>query len=133
MLNSKGYVSEGSGENVFIFDHGKLITPPPSDDILMGITRDSIITLAKEELGISTLERSISRSGLYSASECFLTGTAAHITPVVEIDHYRIGEGRVGKVTRKLADIYFDVIYGRNPRYSGWLIPVEKKIRNRVP
>ena len=133
MLTSQGYVSEGSGENVFTFYQGKLITPPSSDDILIGITRDSIIRLAQEELGISTVERSISRSDLYSASECFLTGTAAHITPVVEIDHYRIGEGRVGEVTRKLADIYFDVIYGRNPRYSSWLTPVEKKIRKSVP
>jgi branched-chain amino acid aminotransferase len=133
MLTSQGYVSEGSGENVFIFYHGQLITPPSSDDILIGITRDSIIRLAQEELGISTLERSVSRSDLYSASECFLTGTAAHITPVVEIDHYWIGEGRVGEVTRKLTDIYFDVTYGRNPRYSSWLTPVEKKVTKSVP
>jgi branched-chain amino acid aminotransferase len=133
MLTSQGYVSEGSGENVFIFYHGQLITPPSSDDILIGITRDSIIRLAQEELGISTLERSVSRSDLYSASECFLTGTAAHITPVVEIDHYWIGEGRVGEVTRKLTDIYFDVTYGRNPRYSSWLTPVGKKITKSVP
>jgi branched-chain amino acid aminotransferase len=133
MLTSGGYVSEGSGENIFTFYQGKLITPPSSDDLLIGITRDSIIRLAREELGIPTLEKSISRSDLYSASECFLTGTAAHITPVVEIDHYQIGEGGVGEITRKLISLYFDVIYGRSLKYLSWLTPMEKKIKKGVP
>lgn len=128
MLNQDGHVSEGSGENIFIVSRGRLLTPPSSDNILMGITRDTIITLARQELGIETVERSIDRSELYMAEECFLTGTAAHITPVVEIDHRVIGSGRLGKITSQLQGLYFDVVCGKNPKYSHWCLPVYSKV-----
>ncbi|MEE8469717.1 MAG: branched-chain amino acid transaminase, partial [Dehalococcoidia bacterium] len=86
LLTSEGHVSEGSGENIFLVIDGQLLTPPPYDKILLGITRDTVIKLARDELGIETVERHIDRSELYIAEECFLTGTAAHVTPVVEID-----------------------------------------------
>jgi branched-chain amino acid aminotransferase len=126
-LNHDGHVAEGSGENIFLVMSGKLVTPPSSDNILMGITRDSAITLAREELGIETVERSIDRSELYIADECFMTGTAAHLTPVVEVDHRAIGNGKVGQITKKLQTMYFDVIRGNNPKYSHWSSPAYKQ------
>ncbi len=128
MLNQNGHVSEGSGENIFIVVNGKLVTPPSSDNILVGITRDTVITLARDELGIDTIERSLDRSELYIADECFMTGTAAHVTPVVEVDRRPVGSGRIGEVTAQLQKLYFDVIRGRVPRYSSWLTPVRPKV-----
>jgi len=125
LLNQDGRVSEGSGENVFIVIGDRLVTPPSSDNILVGITRDTIIRLAKNELGIETLERSISRNELYVADECFLTGTAAHLSPVIEIDHRNIGEGGVGKLTKRLQSLFFDVIKGKVPKYIDWCTPVQ--------
>ncbi len=127
MLTPDGYVAEGSGENVFLLIDGKLVTPPGSDGILIGITRNTIITLAREELGIETIERHIDRVELYKADECFLTGTAAHITPVSEIDHRRIADGEIGKVTGKLQKLYNDIILNNNQKYSDWCTPVYKK------
>ena len=124
LLTQEGHVSEGSGENVFLVLQGKLVTPPSSDNILMGITRDTIIKLAKNELGLDTLERSIDRSELYIAEECFLTGTAAHVTPVIEIDHRKVGTGEIGEITQKLQQLFFDVIKGKNPKYLDWCTPV---------
>jgi branched-chain amino acid aminotransferase len=123
LLNQYGHVSEGSGENIFLVVEGRLVTPPSSDNILVGITRNTIIELAKNELGIDTMERSIGRNELYIADECFLTGTAAHVTPVIEIDHRRIGEGAIGEITKKLQQLYFDVVRGKNPRYIDWCTP----------
>src|SRR3990170_1520276 len=119
MLDERGHVSEGSGENIFIVRKGKLVTPPPSDNILEGITRSSVMTLARDELGIETVERSIDRSELYVADECFMTGTAAHVTAVVEVDRRPVGEGVTGEVTRRLQQLYFDAIRGKNGKYSG--------------
>jgi len=127
MLAPDGYVSEGSGENIFLVIDGKLVTPASYSSILMGITRDTVIKLAKNELGIATIERQVDRSELYSAEECFLTGTAAHITPVAEIDHRKIGTGEVGEITRKLQEIYSDVIRGNQPKYLDWCTPAYKK------
>jgi len=123
LLNQDGHVSEGSGENIFLVVEGRLVTPPSSDNILVGITRNTIIELAKNELGIDTMERSIGRNELYIADECFLTGTAAHVTPVIEIDHRRIGEGAIGEITKKLQQLYFEVVRGKNPRYIDWCTP----------
>ncbi len=128
LLTHDGHVSEGSGENIFLVIKGKLVTPPSSDNILMGITRDTVITLAREELGIETIERSIDRSELYLADECFFTGTAAHITPIIEIDHRPIGDGQVGKLTKELQKIYFSVIRGKNPKYRDWCTPTYTKL-----
>ena len=126
LLNHDGHVSEGSGENIFLVFEGKLVTPLSSDNILVGITRDTIMKLAKNELGIDTIERSVDRNELYIADECFLTGTAAHVTPVIEIDHRSVGEGAVGEITKKLQHLYFDVIRGKNPKYIDWCTPVHR-------
>jgi branched-chain amino acid aminotransferase len=127
MLTPDGHVSEGSGENIFLVLDGKLVTPASYSNILMGITRDTVIKLAKKELGIETVERQVERSELYIAEECFLTGTAAHLTPVAEIDHRPIGDGEIGKITKKLQKLYFEVIRGNNPKYLDWCTPVYKK------
>ena len=127
MLSPDGHVSEGSGENLFILKDGLLITPPVNNSILVGITRGTAMTLAKNELGIDTVERSIEPEELFTADECFLTGTAAHVTPVAEIDNRQIGNGGVGEVTARLQKIYFEVIKGDNPKYIEWCTPVYKK------
>ena len=124
LLNQDGHVSEGAGENIFVVMDGKLVTPSVSENILKGITRDAVIQLAKNELGLETVERSIRRSELYNVEECFLTGTAAHITPVGHIDNYQIGSGEIGPITKELQALYFDVIRGRMPRYLHWCTPV---------
>ncbi len=124
LLTSDGHVSEGSGENIFLVMKGKLVTPAVTDNILVGITRDTVIRLAADELGIETVERSVDRSELYIADEVFMTGTAAHVTPVVEIDRRPVGDGRVGPITRRLMDLYFAVIRGQNPKYLSWCTPV---------
>lgn len=127
MLTPTGYVSEGSGENIFLVINGKLVTPASYNSILMGITRQTVIELARNELGIETIERNIDRSELYTAEECFLTGTAAHVTPVAEIDHRNIGNGEIGEITAKLQQIYAEVIRGNHPRYLDWCTPVYPK------
>jgi branched-chain amino acid aminotransferase len=127
MMTPDGYVSEGSGENIFLVIKGKLVTPAPYNNILMGITRATAIEIAKNELGLETIERSISRPELYFADECFLTGTAAHITPVSEIDRRKIGNGEIGPVTAKLQEIYVKVIRGNHPKYIQWCTPVYKQ------
>jgi branched-chain amino acid aminotransferase len=124
LLSQDGHVSEGSGENIFIIVDGRLVTPASCDNILKGITRDTVIRLAKNELGIDTVERAIDRSELYTADECFMTGTAANVTPVVEVDHRPIGEGKVGPITRKILNLYTDVVRGRNRKYMDWCTPV---------
>jgi branched-chain amino acid aminotransferase len=126
MLTSNGYVSEGSGENIFLVIDGKLVTPPPYDLMLVGITRDTVIKLARNELGIETIERQIDHSELYAAEECFLTGTAANVTPVGEIDRRQIGSGKIGEITMRLQQIYLEVIQGNNPKYLEWCTPVYK-------
>ena len=123
MLASDGHVSEGSGENIFIVEGGKLVTPAQSDNILVGITRDTVIRLAREELGIETIERSIGRTELYTADECFMTGTAAHVTAVVDVDRRPIGSGMTGPLTAKLQKLYLDIICCKNAKYADWCTP----------
>lgn len=120
MLNEAGHVSEGSGENIFIVVKGQIVTPPPCDSILLGITRDSVIQLAKKELGLDVVERSIVRSELYVADEAFFTGTATNVAPIVEVDNRPIGNGDTGPITAKLQALFNDAAYGRNPKYSDW-------------
>ncbi|HUV45812.1 MAG TPA: branched-chain amino acid transaminase [Dehalococcoidia bacterium] len=120
LLTHDGHVSEGSGENIFLVSNGKLVTPPSSDNILMGITRDTVIKLAKNELGLDTIERSVDKSELYIADECFFTGTAAHIAPIVEIDHRPVATGKIGKITSALQKLFAEVILGRNTKYLDW-------------
>src|SRR3990172_8764805 len=124
MLTADGYVAEGSGENLFLVIGGQLVTPASYDGILMGITRQKVMQLAEAELGIKTIERHVDRVELYSATECFLTGTAAHITPVAEIDGRKIADGEIGKITATLQKIYAEVIKGNNTKYSSWCTPV---------
>ncbi len=127
MLTPDGHISEGSGENIFLVIDGKLVTPASYNNILMGITRDTVIKLAQNELGIATIERPIDRSELYTAEECFFTGTAANITPVAEVDHYKIGSGEIGEITSRLQKIYSEVIRGNTPKYLNWCTAVYKK------
>ncbi|MBE0479425.1 MAG: branched-chain amino acid transaminase [Dehalococcoidia bacterium] len=124
LLTSDGHVSEGSGENIFLVQNGHLVTPSTHDRILLGITRDTVIHLASQELGVGTEERHMDRSELYLADECFLTGTAAHVTPVVEIDRRKVGEGNIGKLTKELQRLYFDVECGMSTKYMQWCTPV---------
>ena len=124
LLNQDGCVSEGTGENIFTVMNGKLVTPAISDNILAGITRDAVMQIARNELGLETVERSIRRSELYNMDEIFLTGTAAHLTPVGSIDNIPVGDGSMGPVTRQLQNLYFDVIRGKVPRYLHWCSPV---------
>jgi branched-chain amino acid aminotransferase len=128
LLNQDGHVSEGSGENIFLVLEGKLITPPSSDNILMGITRDTVMYLARNELGIEVVERSVDRSELYVADEAFFTGTAAHVSPILEVDNRRVGNGEIGKITKELQRLYFEVIKGKNPKYLHWCTPAYSKL-----
>jgi branched-chain amino acid aminotransferase len=120
ILNQDGHVCEGSGENFFLVVDGRLYTPPIEDNVLPGITRNTVMQLAQSDLGLEVMERHIDRSQIYVADECFLTGTAAHLTPVVEVDSRKIGDGLVGPISAKLQKMYFDVVVGRNPKYIHW-------------
>ena len=120
LLNQDGSVAEGTGENLFLVKNGGLVTPALYSGILGGITRDTLIQLAKSELGVSTVERPIGRSELYLADELFLSGTAAHLTPVGQVDHRTIGPGGVGPVTKALQELYFQVIRGQHAKYRHW-------------
>ena len=120
LLNMDGNVAEGPGENLFIVKNGRLMTPPLSSGALGGITRDSIIKIAKDER-IPFKERDISPKYLYSADEAFFTGTAAEVTPIREIDGKRIGNGRRGPITEKLQRIFFNTVRGKEQKYEKWL------------
>ncbi len=124
LLNWDGTVSEGSGENLFMVRDGVISTPTETDNCLLGITRDSTITIAREVFGWEVVQRRIHRSELYLADEVFLTGTAAHLTPVGELDHRPIGTGLPGPVTQKLQGEYFKAIQGRQPKYLKWCTAV---------
>ena len=127
MLDNAGHVSEGSGENIVVIRDGKLITPSPSDNVLEGITLDTVLFLAQQEFGLDVESRSIDRSELYVADEVFMTGTAAHVTPILEVDTRPIGTGHIGEITKQLQQAYFDIIYGRNQKYIDWCTPVSLK------
>ncbi len=128
MLTNEGHVCEGSGENIFLVSNNTLLTPSSSENILVGITRGSVIQIARDELGIPTIERPIDRSELYAADECFMTGTAAEITPVIEVDRRPIGTGSIGALTRQLQGLFFDVVHGRNRKYQEWCTPVSSPV-----
>jgi branched-chain amino acid aminotransferase len=124
VLTQDGHVSEGSAENLFVVKSGKLITPSVTDNILEGITRRRLMSVARERLEIAVEERQIDRTELYNADEVFLCGTGAQISPVVEIDRRAIGTGRPGPITRQLSDLYFDAVRGKVDAYRDWLTPV---------
>ncbi len=123
LLDHLGNISEAPGENIFIIRNGKLLTPPPHSSALEGITKDSVIEIAKD-LGYQTIEREIPRTEIYFADEVFLTGTAAEITPVISIDGKKIGDGKIGKITGRIRTIYSDITIGKNKKYSKWITAV---------
>jgi branched-chain amino acid aminotransferase len=122
MLTSEGHVSEGSAENIFLVMGNEIVTPPPSENILLGITRETVMQLALRELGRNTRERVIDRTELYVADEIFLTGTGAQIAPVVEVDHRPVGTGKIGPVAGELQRIYNEVVRGKRPEYLDWCV-----------
>lgn len=122
-LGTDGLVSEGSGENIFIVNSGRLFTPPVSASILGGITRDTAVQLARS-LGLEVIEQSLSREQLYAADEIFFTGTAVEITPVRKVDHMVIGAGHRGPVTERVQDAFFGLFDGGTEDRWGWLEPV---------
>jgi branched-chain amino acid aminotransferase len=122
LLDVDGYVAEGSGENIFIVKKGKLFTPDLTS-CLEGITRDSIVTLAKD-MGLELVEKRITRDEVYCAEEAFFTGTAAEVTPIRELDNRTIGAGSRGPITTKLQAAFFDIVGGKNPKYAHWLAHV---------
>ena len=119
LLDTEGYVSEGAGENLFIIKSGKVYTPELSS-CLEGITRDSVVTLARE-LGISVEEKRITRDEVYCADEAFFTGTAAEVAPIRELDNRKIGIGSRGPVTERIQSAYFDAVNGRDAKHEDWL------------
>ncbi|HEY7725546.1 MAG TPA: branched-chain amino acid transaminase [Anaeromyxobacteraceae bacterium] len=120
LLDTEGYVAEGAGENVFVVKGGVLTTPPLSSSVLGGITRDSVLRIARDQ-GVAVQEQKFTRDTLYCADEVFLTGTAAEVTPVREVDNRRIGSGAPGPVTRRIQDTYLRAVRGEEPRYREWL------------
>jgi branched-chain amino acid aminotransferase len=124
MLTHDGHISEGSGENIVVIRNGKLITPTESDNVLEGITLSTVLELARTEFGLEVEARSIDRSELYVADEVFMTGTAAHVTPVTEVDNRPVADGEIGPISKKLQELYFNIIYGRVAKYSYWCTPV---------
>ncbi|MBI5078663.1 branched-chain amino acid transaminase [Candidatus Saganbacteria bacterium] len=123
LLSPEGTVAEGSGENLFLVKDGKLITPPLSEIILPGITRAAIMELARGELKIETEERYVDKEELFSADELFFCGTGAQISPIVEAEGKKIGDGKVGSLTKELQKVYFDAAKGNNPKYAAWVTP----------
>lgn len=119
LLDTDGYVAEGSGENIFIVRNGRLKTTPLTS-VLEGITRDSIMKIARD-LKIEVMEERFTRDELYIADEAFFTGTAAEITPIREVDGRVIGEGKAGRITKKLQSVFFDSVKGKNKKYESWL------------
>jgi branched-chain amino acid aminotransferase len=120
MLDPQGHVAEGTGENIFIVKNGVVRTPSLSSAILSGITRDTAITLLRQQ-GVEVREESIARDELYIADEVFLTGTAAEITPVRDIDHRKIGRGEAGPITRSLQETFFSIVKGSDTKHDSWL------------
>lgn len=126
-LTKNGSVCEGPGENIFMVRKGKLITPPPSDNILEGITRDTVMLLAKNELGIEVVERSIARTELYAADELFFSGTAMEVTPIIEVDDRVVGNGNPGEVWAKIKELFHNLTIGKNPKYAHFCTAIYEK------
>jgi len=120
LLDAQGFVSEGTGENIYLVSEGAVLTPPQTAGILDGISRKSVIQIARD-LGYEVVERDLARAELYLADEVFLSGTAAELVPVREIDDHQIGGGRPGPVTREVQRVFDDALHGRDPRYADWL------------
>lgn len=122
-LGTDGNLSEGAGENIFLVQDGRLLTPPASASILNGITRNTVMVLANE-MGLTVTEQSIAREQMYAADEIFMTGTAAEVTPVRQLDHMTIGNGSCGPITREIQDAFFGLFKGKTEDKWGWLEPI---------
>jgi branched-chain amino acid aminotransferase len=120
LLDNRGFISEGPGENIFIVENEKILTPPPNASILRGITRHTVIVIARE-LRYTVNEVDINRSRLYNADEAFFTGTAAEITPIYDVDGRKIGSGKTGPITKKIQEKYYAIVRGKNQQYKRWL------------
>jgi branched-chain amino acid aminotransferase len=131
LLDDHDHVCEGSGENIFVVWEGRMITPPAAASILDGITRKSAIQIARD-LGIEVIERDLARAELYLADEVFMTGTAAELVPVREIDDHTVGNGKPGDVTRAVQKAFEDALHGRSDRYRDWLDPVPARAAAKV-
>jgi branched-chain amino acid aminotransferase len=127
VLTQEGHISEGSAMNFFMLRDGQLVTPPVTENILEGISRRSVIELAREELNINVIERPVDRTEVYLCEELFLTGTAAQITAVTQVDFRPVGNGKMGPVTTRLYQLYQDILRGRVAKYKHWLTPVYEK------
>ena len=125
-LDDRGYVSEGSGENIFVVTDDVVLTPPLSSSILPGITRDSVIQIC-QELGITVKERTIQRAALYVADEIFFTGTAAEVTPIRSVDRIKVGQGERGPVTKQIQKVFFEITKGERPAPGDWLTYVNEQ------
>lgn len=123
VLDEAGQVTEGSAMNLFLVQNGKLVTTMKTDNILVGVTRNTVMELAKD-LGIETEERAIDRTELYISDEAFYCGTGAQISPIVSIDNRELGDGKVGPISKELQKLYFDVVRGKVAKYKHWCIPV---------
>ncbi len=130
MLTNEGKVSEGSAANIFLLINGEFVTPAATENILLGVTRDTIIQLARREFNRITRERKVDRTELYVADEILLCGTGVQIAPVVNVDHRPIGTGEVGPIAKQLQDLYFDIVRGKRPEYrEEWCTPVYAGVR----
>ncbi len=129
VLNSLGFVSEASAANIFLVRDNTLVTPSVADGILEGYTRAAVITLAKNELHMECIERSVGRSELYTCDELFLCGTGVQVAPIRSVDRRAVGTGETGPVARTLQSLYFDAVRGKLSSYSDWLTPVNMPVR----
>lgn len=124
VLTKDGHISEGSAENIFMLRDGVLITPPVTDNVLEGITRRSVMELAGKELGLTVLERSIDRTEVYICEELFMTGTAAQVTAITQVDYRAVGDGKMGPITSQLRTLFDQTVRGNNPNFTQWNTPV---------
>lgn len=124
VLSEDGTVTEGSAMNLFLVSEGKLVTTQTTDNILRGITRETLIQLAKEVMGLEVIERTIDRTELYVADEAFYCGTGAQVSPITTIDNRDLGDGKVGPISKELQKLYFDVVKGRVSEYKKWCMPI---------
>jgi branched-chain amino acid aminotransferase len=130
MLTNEGKVSEGSAANIFLLTNREFVTPAPTENILLGVTRDTVMQLARREFNRITRERKIDRTELYVADEMLLCGTGVQIAPVVSVDHRPVGTGQVGPFAKQLQDLYFDIVRGKRPEYrEDWCTPVYAGVR----
>jgi branched-chain amino acid aminotransferase len=128
VLTQDGHVSEGSAMNIFMVREGVMVTPPITENILEGITRRSVIELVRQEFGMPVVERQIDRTEVYLSDEFLMTGTAAQITAVTRVDYRQIGTGKMGPITTRLRELFFDIVRGRNAKYSHWNVPVYAQV-----